>query len=245
MYAKYVLLCAMRNFTLIFSLLLNSVLVALIGFAIVRLGGWQYALYRFGRTEAGLYEHRVELFKQFNAPEGSIVMLGDSQIEQCEWQELLRPKTSQLVLNRGITGDHVTGVLARLEEINRLKPAKIFICLGINDLLFGQSLDHIEANYRNIIRQLRSANASAQVYVISVLPVNNETRRIGVENRSIQELNLRLRQLARTFAIPFIDLYSVTTNAKGDLSGLLSADGLHLNGQGYNVWLKMMEPYLK
>jgi lysophospholipase L1-like esterase len=235
----------MRSTTLIFSLLLNSVLVAAIGFIVVRLGGWQYAMYRFGRTDAGLYEHRTDLFKQFNAPEGSIVMLGDSQIEQCEWQELLRPKTTQPVLNRGVTGDHVSGVLARIQEVNRLKPAKIFICLGINDLLFGQSPDYIENNYRAIVRQLRSANTGAQVHIISVLPVNNDIRRIGVENHQIQELNLRLRQLARTFAIPYIDLYSVTTNTKGNLSNLISADGIHLNGQGYAVWLKMLEPYLK
>ncbi len=233
----------MRN-TLVFSLLLNSILAGTIGYMVLRLGGLKYVFYRLGHTEVGLYAHRVSLFKKMPDEKGAIIFLGDSQVEQCEWSELLKGVAKQPVLNRGISGDQVDGVFNRLSELNRHNPSKIFICLGINDLLFDKPLRDIETRYFEIVKKLRADNRSAQVCIISVLPVNNDVKRIGIENDQINELNIRLQQIARSFAIPYIDVGTPLLNKKGNLSELFTSDGLHLNADGYFVWKKAIVPFL-
>ncbi len=230
--------------TLVFSLLLNSLLAGTIGYMVLRLGGLKYVFYRLGHNEAGLYEHRSSLFQRLAPEDKSIVFLGDSQIEQCEWRELLKGHTTSPIINRGITGDQVEGVAGRLPEIVRHNPSKIFVCVGINDLIFDKSFHDIELKYHEIVRTLRNANRSAQIVVVSVLPINNEIRNISVTNDQIAELNIRLQQVARSFAVPYLDLYTQLLDKKGNLSQLFTADGIHLNADGYAVWRKMLLPLI-
>ncbi|HMX39252.1 MAG TPA: hypothetical protein PKD78_02960, partial [Saprospiraceae bacterium] len=93
---------------LFLSILLNVLLLAGMVFSLQRLGGWKYMLTRLGNPMIGQYHHRQELFERLPAQRGAAIMLGDSQIEQCEWGELLSGDSLR-VLNRGISGDYVAG----------------------------------------------------------------------------------------------------------------------------------------
>lgn len=231
--------------TLVFSILLNSLFAGMIGYMVLKLGGLKYVFYRLGNTEAGLYAHRKSLFEKLPVQKNAIVFLGDSQVEQCEWEELIRPLTASPVINRGITGDQVKGVSDRIGEITRHQPSRVFLCVGINDLLFDHSHTDMERHYYDIIRKLRGSNGETQVFIMSIPPVNNEVRNIGVENMEIMEMNTRLQQIARNFAIPYIDLYNRLTDSSGNLSRIYTKDGIHLDADGYLVWRKLIEPHLK
>jgi lysophospholipase L1-like esterase len=228
---------------LIFSLLFNSILIACMGLMILRLGGWKYALYRLNANEEGPYQHRKSLFKELSDKRDAIVFLGDSQIEQCEWRELLGD--SLRIINRGIVGDHVKGVQMRLKEVMRHKPAKIILCIGINDLLFGTSLDDTEEAYKNLVQDIRKEAPTAQLILTGLPPVNNEVKRTGITNETIREMNARIGQIAREFALPMVDLYEKLASANGNLQERFTSDGIHLNGTGYLQWKRELAPYLK
>ncbi len=228
---------------LVFSLLLNSLLVGCIGLMILRLGGWQYAAYRLQNSDAGAYQHRKSLFETLPVKKGAIVLLGDSQIEQCEWRELLGD--SLPILNRGIVGDYAEGVEKRLKEVMRHRPSRIFLCMGVNDLLLGKSPDQTEEKYRVVVQRLRKEAPAAQLVLISVLPVNNSVKRIGIANNEIRELNIRIKEIAREYAVQFVDLYEQLAGNQGDLPSDLTDDGLHLNGKGYAVFKKAIQGALR
>ena len=63
----------------------------------------------------------------------NIVMLGNSLTERGFWSEYFPDKR---VLNRGIGGDRIVGMLARLDPIVGGQPRAIFIMAGVNDLVF-------------------------------------------------------------------------------------------------------------
>lgn len=226
----------------VIALFINVLLIAGGLLALGRLGGWRLALSRIQHREAPLYRHRQQLFEQLPAQNGAIIFLGDSQTALCEWRELFGD--SLPILNRGIAADHVVGMEARLAEVLRHRPAKIFMLIGINDLVFGKSIDDIAGQYRKIVERLRSDSPDTQLVLESVLPVNNQVQNLGVQNGQIQALNSRIGQLARDFALPFVDIYSPLADEAGDLDQRFTEDGLHLNGAGYQVLKQQLEPFL-
>jgi len=227
---------------LIFSLLVNLILVAGLAYMTHRLGGWKYAIYRLRNSEAGVYTHRKSLFNLLPVHPGAVVMLGDSETSLCEWQELLGDSTT--VLNRGISGDYMDGIRGRLDEVLRHKPAKIFLLIGVNDLFYGNDPEAIEARYREIVQKIRHDSPETELILQSILPVNRKARSLPASNEEIQAMNLRISQIARDYALPYVDLYQQLTDASGDLSLKFTEDGIHLNGLGYLVWKNALKPYL-
>ncbi|MDB5207650.1 MAG: family lipase, partial [Flavisolibacter sp.] len=72
------------------------------------------------------YQGRMELFASLGGQEKAIVFLGNSITERGVWSELLPGET---IMNRGIGGDNTFGVLARLNDVIRYKPKKIFLLI--------------------------------------------------------------------------------------------------------------------
>lgn len=232
---------------LYFSLFLNAALLASIYLMLGRLGGWRYALHRFRQDQAGLYAHRAQLFERLPPRRNAIIFLGDSHMEQCEWRELFQADSLTL-LNRGISGDQTFGLLKRLGETLRHQPRAIFLEIGINDILLSVPSDETERRYREIVSQIRSKSPQSELYLCSVPPVNNSVKRIGIENGKIQALNQKIIQIAREYALPYLDLYTVLCNPEGNLNASYTDDGIHLNGEGYLVLKSGMvkaAPYLQ
>jgi lysophospholipase L1-like esterase len=225
------------------SLLFNFLLAGAIAYMIVRLGGVNYAWFRIRNGEEAMYFHRKNLFSILPSQAAAIVFLGDSQTEQCEWKELLGDTLT--IQNRGISGDFAQGVLERLDNILMQKPAKIFLCIGINDLFFGKSVEEIATTYCTIVAKIRKETPSAQLFLQSVLPVNNSIQWLGIKNQKVIELNQQIEVIAKEYALPYLNIASELMNTQGDLSEKYTQDGVHLNGLGYKIWQKQVEPFLK
>ena len=222
------------------SLFLNLFL-ALGYFGVIhRLGGWRFAMHRLRHNEAGLYAHRRSLFETLPTRSGAVVFLGDSQIEQCEWAELMATD-SLTVLNRGITGDHVVGVLERLPEVLRHRPSQIWLLVGVNDLLFGRAVAEIGSDYRTIVQIIRRESRETDLILLGLPPVNNQIKKTGIDNTGIQALNEELARIAKEYALPFVNLHAPLSDAVGQLDAQFTEDGLHLNGTGYKQWKKVMD----
>jgi hexosaminidase len=220
------------------SLFLNLLLFGAITWSVQKLGGFGYTWQRLQHREWGVYGHRVQHFTKLPERPGSIVFLGDSQIEQAEWHEIFGDNPT--VLNRGISGDYTAGVLARLGEVLRHKPLKIFLLVGVNDLFFGKKTSEIEADYRAIVQRTRSESPDSELFLMSVLPVNNKVRDVGLTNDQVRALNERIRQIAKDYALPYLDLNTPLSDADGNLAAKFTDDGLHMNGLGYVVVEKVM-----
>ena len=228
---------------LFISCSINIVLLVLGNLALQRLGGWRYSLQRLQHQESSLYVHRRQLFEQLPIQPDAIIFLGDSQTALCEWRELFGDTLP--VLNRGIVGDQVNGVAERLEAILRYRAAKIFLLVGVNDLLFGKSAAEVALRYRELVGQIRTQAPATQLVLESVLPVNNMIKNIGIQNAQIQDLNVRIAQIAKDFSLPFLDIYGPLTDPAGNLAARFTEDGLHLNGAGYTVWKQQLMPFFK
>ncbi len=211
------------------------------------------ALLLFGRLFAGAqptpydttfrttyYEQKRTLFERLPNTRNEIIFLGNSITDTAEWAELLGDKR---VKNRGISGDNSFGVLARLDEVTASRPRKVFIMIGINDLARNIPDSLIVRNYRRIVAQLRSDSPRTRIYLQSVLPTNDSFPQFSRHQHKevhIRVLNDSLRALAAQSGQVFVDLHPYLIDAAGKLDRRFTNDGLHLNGAGYDRWIKAL-----
>lgn len=153
-------------------------------------------------------------------------------------------------LNQGISGETSTGLLKRLDIFDRTKPEVIFVMIGINDLIRGESDEVILDNQRQIMRYLRKAHPTAQVVVQSILPHGAEAttwegrdKLLAIPNSRISQLNQQLQRIATKRGVKYLNLYPLFANQQGNLRPELSTDGLHLSPAGYLVWRTALQIY--
>ena len=166
----------------------------------------------FQYTDNASYIQRKTQFELMPERNTDIVFLGDSITARFEWQEYFSDLT---VTNRGIDSDVTEGVLNRLDTVENQHPQKIFLMIGINDIMHKLSLD------------------------TSILPVNTST---GIDNSDVSAFNAELRQLCDGLALPYIDLYSLMVTDGNNFT--YTADGVHPTGEGYAIWMDGIREYV-
>jgi len=173
-------------------------------------------------------------------PRRLYVLAGDS-ISQWFPQTLLPPQATWL--NQSISGEGSKGLYDRLTFLDDTKPEKIFVMIGINDLIRGMDDDTLLEQQRRIVKDILWIHPDAEVVVQSILPHGDQsatwegkTKLKRVPNERIRSLNERLAAIAEYEGATFLDLYDLFKTEGGKLRPELSTDGLHLNEQGYLVW---------
>lgn len=239
----------MVKIVLLISLLLNILILGLGSIWVYSKGGipyiirktsfWQSAESRANfMYDTPYYWERKSHFDTLPKSESDIVFLGDSLTNACEWHEFFR---NVRLKNRGISGDTTNGLLNRIDEVIDSKPRKIFMMIGINDLNQGRSVDEIFKNYNVILKHFREKSSNTEVFVQSLLPLNNQKFPNNGTNNKIIELNAKLKDLSKDFSFHYIDLFSSFLDGNNQLDAQYTIDGIHLNGQGYLVWKGLIE----
>jgi lysophospholipase L1-like esterase len=181
---------------------------------------------------APYWRERTSLFHNFGR-QADVVMVGDSLTDGAEWSEIF---PNQLIVNRGIDNDTTEGVLERLDDILALKPKAVFVMIGINDFTdVSRSADSVFLTYHSIVSRLE--RSGTRVVVQSTLPCNEAKgawKSCSTINSRIRQLNSRLKTLTSR-RVSYVDLLPALAGSTG-LRDELTYDGVHLNGQGYQLW---------
>lgn len=193
-------------------------------------------------TYSKYYYQRVSQFEILPIVEEDIVFIGNSITDYCEWAELFQNPN---IKNRGISGDVAEGVLNRLSPITEGRPKKIFLMIGINDMIKGRSPETIAISIDKIVQKLQHSTPNTKIYLQSVLPANRKFSDEAISQGAIIGLNNLLKEIAFKREITYIDLHSnFIDQASGNIQSQYSNDGLHLMGKGYSLWRDILLPYI-
>lgn len=195
------------------------------------------------------------------AKKNQIVFVGSSlmeifPIEKFQVEENLGlPLT---IYNRGVRATTTRDVLTHSDTlIFDLKPRKIFINIGTNDIGFGLSETETLTNYRQLLTKIKEQLPETQVYVMKFYPINAVDEFIDPRsgekghysdkrtNQNLQAMSDQLGQLAETFGYSYIDVNEQLADSDGNLRKELSFDGAHLLPAGYQIVLQNLMPYLR
>lgn len=195
--------------------------------------------------ENATYKQRMAFFENNPLEKGQVIFLGNSLTQGGKWDEYF---TDAKPVNRGISGDNTLGMLNRLHEIIEARPRKLFLLAGINDISLGRSTDKIMTGLKAILYQLKSGSPETQIYVQSLLPINNEEfgnyKRMLKKEKNIEKLNKELKKFCKEEGIIFIDIYPLFLAKKRKMDAKYTTDGLHLNEDGYRVWVAGIIEYV-
>jgi lysophospholipase L1-like esterase len=190
------------------------------------------------------WQQRNQIILEATSNKYKVVFLGNSLTEMWDINYYFNDST---LLNAGITGDFSEGLTKRIDAIIKLKPEKLFIEIGINDMIEKISLDEICTNYKEVVTTIQVQSPQTKIFIQSNLPViinrpSFLTDDKDVNNRVLQQ-NENLKKMCKEFSITYIDIHTTFANY-AKLEDLFIPDGIHLTPMAYNLWKTILMPYL-
>ncbi len=142
---------------------------------------------------------------------------------------------SQVISSNSMTSDKLTGYL---DNIVSQSPDSVYIMVGINDLNYGsRSVDDIYKYEKEFIEAVKSAIPSANVYVLSVLPISQRFESSSkVKQTNIDSLNGMFSENASTLGITYIDVATVFKDGSGYFGSSYTDSGYNLKS-GYYAFM--------
>lgn len=187
------------------------------------------------------YQNRQNVFKVLPLDSNSIILLGDSHFQNFEIAEFF---SNPHLKNRGINSDRADQLIDRLDEIIEAQPKKVFIEIGINDLVQGKSADSTFNDIKDVVRHIQNKSPGTIVYLHELFPcnwLNLKSRKSIVP--SVLLLNQQLESFSNAQSIALVKVYE-DFNLNDRLNIAYDCgDSLHLNGIGYLRWKEIIEPY--
>ncbi len=203
-----------------------------------------FSTYGNAQPYATYYYQQQTLFENLPVQKNKIIFCGNSITDGGEWQEIFNDIN---IINRGISGDVIQGVLDRMDELTRHQPSKLFLLIGVNDLSKGASTKYIAEKIKEFTERFLQKSPATKIYIQSILPVTPVYNKFPTHTNktdSILALNKMLAALPKKYRVDFIDLFSSFAGHANQMDSSLTNDGLHLKGKGYMLWKSVVFPYV-
>lgn len=186
---------------------------------------------------------------------GQVVFAGSSLMEMFPINKLLEEHNeSVIVYNRGVSG-FVSRELLEVIDVCAidLKPSKIFINIGTNDLSDSRiPISQLIATYDKIISEIEKEVPAAVIYFMAYYPVNYEAADEDMKeclkirtNEKIRAANEEVKKLAQKHGQPYIDINKNLMDEQGRLKAEYTIEGMHINEDGYRAIYNDLMAYVK
>lgn len=202
-------------------------------------------------------QERLEQLKNRNrtALPGHTVCAGSSLMEMFPVEKFIREKEiDSIVYNQGVSGFITDELLDNLDVcILDLKPSKLFINIGTNDLSIpDRSIEDLIRNYDRILAIVQEALPKISIYLMAYYPVNYEAAAEDMKaclrirtNEKIRQANEAVEQLAEKYHAKYIDINAPLKDPDGNLRADFTIEGMHIKEEGYRSIFDAFMEYVR
>jgi lysophospholipase L1-like esterase len=145
--------------------------------------------------------------------------------------------------NLGVGADSTQHALWRVTKGGELKGAKpklVVLMMGINNVAGGNTPAQIAEGHAALIKAIQANDPATKVLLVSTFPAGKgPTHKFRAP---VKALNALLAKQADGDKVRFLDVQGKFLDAKGNLTGAIGSDGIHLTGKGYQVWADAIQP---
>ncbi|MDE6915352.1 MAG: lysophospholipase, partial [Lachnospiraceae bacterium] len=134
-----------------------------------------------------------------------------------------------------------------------LKPSKVFINIGTNDLSREEiPISGIMENYDRIIARIEEAIPDVTIYLMAYYPINYEAAAPDLKeclrirsNEKLCSANAAVEKLAKRHGQRYININRNLMDEQGRLRAEYTIEGLHINEDGYRAIYDEIMAYVK
>lgn len=192
------------------------------------------------------WERDMQRFAEADAtappPRDAVLFIGSSSIRF--WETLAADFPGIPTLNRGFGGSHIRDSTWYADRIIvPYSPRRIVFYAGENDLDAGRSPRQVRDDFRGFVQRVRQDLPETPIAYISSKP---SPLRMGQLEAQRQANALVREDIAAMDRVEFIDVFTPMLDTRGRPRGeLFINDGLHLSRAGYELWKRIVTPYLQ
>ena len=130
------------------------------------------------------------------------------------------------------------------DGVQMLGSKKVFIMFGMNDIgLYG--IDDTIENMKTLTSRIKEKSPDVEIYIQSVTPMLENMQLKDLNNKSIDEFNIKLKAEAEKLGYKYLDVASVMKDEKGNLIPEYCSDpeamGIHFSDDGCKVWVEYLK----
>lgn len=132
------------------------------------------------------------------------------------------------------------------ELVKKAGAKRALIMMGTNDLM-GTKASSVAEKYKKYIEGICQENPGVVIYIQSTTPRRGTKNTDSLSNEKINELNSLMMEYANSQSnVFYIDISTPLMDEQGELKQSYSSDGyVHLNIEGYGVWVNRVVDYVR
>jgi len=175
-------------------------------------------------------------------PKDAVLFIGSSTFRI--WKSLPADFPGLAVINRGFGGSQIADSTRYADRIVvPYHPRRIVMYAGDNDLAAGKTAEQVLEEFKDFVTKVRASLPDVPISYISIKPSIARWKLI----ERIKQANSLIGQFATSEKnIDFIDIFPVMLGNDGKpRKELFRPDGLHMNADGYALWIPILRPRIE
>ncbi|SFH89572.1 GDSL-type esterase/lipase family protein [Halpernia frigidisoli] len=202
----------------------------------------------YNAQEKHAFTDEIQNFKTLDAqnppPKNAILLIGSSSFRK--WTNVSDYFPTKTIINRGFGGSTLLDLNYFADDLVKpYDPKQILIYCGENDFAADENVTSTEVfnRFKNFYKKIRQYYPKIEVDFVSI---KNSPSRTKYWNKMLKTNALIKNFLNKEKNSKYIDITNAMTDSNGKVrKELFLEDMLHMKSEGYKLWAKKIEPYLK
>lgn len=184
-----------------------------------------------------------KLDQQNGIPKKPILLVGSSSFTK--WTDVSEYFPGKTIVNRAFGGSRLLDLNNYSDELlNPYKPKQILIYCGENDIAMDNpTATEVFERFKTFFGKIRAKYPKVPVAYVSIKYSPSREKFWPIVTEVNQMIESYLKTQKRT---DYIDITKVMNDGDGKVrTDIFLDDMLHMKPEGYQLWAKVMAPYLK
>jgi len=201
----------------------------------------------YANAQQAPFYNEIQNFKKEDSlhfpPKHAILFMGSSSFRK--WTDIQKYFPGYTIINRGFGGSTFPDAIRYAYDIIfPYQPRQIVIYEGDNDVASSDKItaDSVLNRFKTLFYLIRKKLPNTSIAFVSIKP--------SISRQSLMPEMAKANSLIKNFLknkkhAAFIDVYHSMLNKDGTpKKDIFIEDGLHMNAKGYDIWQKIIKPYL-
>ena len=202
----------------------------------------------FSQNPCPPFWNDIQRFKKLDSAtspaQNAILLIGSSSFTN--WKDVQAYFPGYNIINRGFGGSQLTDLTRYFYEIvTPYAPKQVIIYCGENDLSSSATMEPetVVNRFKTLFGMIRQNYPQATIHYISMKPSPSRVVFLDKFKKANNDISVFLKGQKNA---GFIDVYGAMLDKSGNVrTDIFVEDKLHMNAEGYRIWQKVMQPYLK